>query len=324
MSNRNDATVHCCAECGEEGGVSLKTCKSCMQVKYCNAICQLKHWATHKKECKQRAAELHDEALFKNPPAKEDCPICFLPMPVNLVCCASLPPATTMSVPIFDYAMTNDMVANYGTETYYPCCGKSICGGCLYSFWKSGNFGKCPFCKSERIGKTDEEQVAEMMKRVDANDACAIYVLGSYYYQGDLGLLQDREKAKELWTQAVRLGHSQAHFYLGRKYREEEGDLKKAKLHYEAAAMAGHEVARNNLGTMENNSGNIERAVKHWMIAASSGEYRAMNSLIIAFKRGYICRDAIETVLTAYNNSCAEMRSEGRDATLMCTYNDNR
>ena len=31
-----------------------------------------------------------DEALFKDPPAKEDCPICFLPMPVNLISCASL------------------------------------------------------------------------------------------------------------------------------------------------------------------------------------------------------------------------------------------
>jgi hypothetical protein len=29
----------CCAECGEEGGIALRTCKSCMLVKfkYCNA-----------------------------------------------------------------------------------------------------------------------------------------------------------------------------------------------------------------------------------------------------------------------------------------------
>ncbi len=27
-----------------------------------------------KNECKQRAAEIYDEALFKDPPAKEDCP----------------------------------------------------------------------------------------------------------------------------------------------------------------------------------------------------------------------------------------------------------
>jgi hypothetical protein len=69
-------TNNCCAECGqEEGGVvSLKTCKSCKLVKYCNALCQRNHWATHKKDCKRRAAELRNEALFKEPPAKEDCP----------------------------------------------------------------------------------------------------------------------------------------------------------------------------------------------------------------------------------------------------------
>jgi len=41
----------CCAECGEEGGASLKMCKACMSVKYCNATCQMNHWPTHKKEC---------------------------------------------------------------------------------------------------------------------------------------------------------------------------------------------------------------------------------------------------------------------------------
>ena len=87
-------TINCCADCGIEGGASLKTCKSCMQVKYCNAECQKSHWATHKKQCKLRAAELRDEALFKDPPSKEDCPICFLPMSKELLSCVSLPPAT--------------------------------------------------------------------------------------------------------------------------------------------------------------------------------------------------------------------------------------
>jgi TPR repeat protein len=39
--------------------------------------------------------------------------------------------------------------------------------------------------------------------------------------------------------------------------------MKKAKFHFEAAAMAGHEVARYNLGIWEANSGNKEQAVKH-------------------------------------------------------------
>ena len=68
----------------------------------------MKHWATHKKECKQRAAELRDEALFKDPPSKEECPICFLPMPHKLLACISLPPATILSVPIYDFAIANE------------------------------------------------------------------------------------------------------------------------------------------------------------------------------------------------------------------------
>jgi hypothetical protein len=59
-----------------------------MQVMYARQILQsyvsTEYWPKHKKLCKQRAAELHDEALFKEPPPKEDCPICFLPMPGKL------------------------------------------------------------------------------------------------------------------------------------------------------------------------------------------------------------------------------------------------
>ena len=96
----------CCAECGEEGGgvVSLKACKSCWLVKYCSVACQRNHWSKHQKYCKRRATEIHDEALFKDPPAKEDCPICFLPMPVRMISCVSLPSATLSSVPIYDFA----------------------------------------------------------------------------------------------------------------------------------------------------------------------------------------------------------------------------
>ena len=51
-----------------------------------------------------RAAELHYEALFKDPPAKVDSPICFLPMTMQLISCVSLPPAKIISsVPIKDF-----------------------------------------------------------------------------------------------------------------------------------------------------------------------------------------------------------------------------
>ena len=260
---------------------------------------------------KLRAAELHDEALFQDPPAKEECPICFLPMPVGLMCCISLPPATITSIPVFDFECANRDSVNVATEEYYECCGKSICKGCIYSFIQSGNNEKCPYCKAERINKTDEERIEELMKRVDVNDANAIYLLGSYYSHGHLGLQQDQEKALELWTQAAKLGSSQAHFHLGNVYKGV--DLKKEKFHYDAAAMAGNDVARNNLGSIEGNSGNMDRAMKHWIIAASAGNYHAMQTLRRIFEEGIGSRDVIDSTLTAYNNSCAEMSSEARD-----------
>ena len=43
--------------------------------------------------------------------------------------------------------------------------------------------------------------------------------------------------------------------------------------------MAGHEVARCMLGLMVAELKNVERAVKHWTIAASAGHYNAMHHL---------------------------------------------
>ena len=81
--------------------------------------------------------------------------------------------------------------------------------------------------------------------------------------------------------------------------------------------MAGHEVARNELGVIElKYKRNMERSIKHLTIAASAGEYHAMQALIVFFDKGGVSRDAINSVLTAYNNSCAEMRSEARDACI--------
>jgi TPR repeat protein len=127
------------------------------------------------------------------------------------------------------------------------------------------------------------------------------------------GLLQDQAKGKELLIMAAELGSSQAHYNLA-VFHLEGGDMKKARFHWEAAAMAGHEVARNMLGNMELKSGNMERAVKHWTIAASAGSCHAMQNLLICFKQGSISRHEIDSTLAAYNSSCAEMRSEARDA----------
>jgi TPR repeat protein len=166
------------------------------------------------------------------------------------------------------------------------------------------------------MGITDEEQVAELMKRVEANDAGAIEMLGNHYEHGlRRGFQQDQAKAIKFYSRAADLGCSKAHHHLAGVYRK-GGDLKKAKFHYEAAAMAGDETSRYTLGIMEANSGNIERAVKHLRIAASAGHYNAMHHLKTGFEGGHVSRESINSTLVAYNNSCAEVRSEARDAYL--------
>jgi hypothetical protein len=105
-------------------------------------------------------------------------------MPYKLIACISLPPASILSIPIYDFAVANEKLATLETEHYYSCCRKSICGGCLDSFRKSGNNEKCAFCKAYVRGKTDDKQVEELMKRVDVNDASAIYLLGYLYKEG--------------------------------------------------------------------------------------------------------------------------------------------
>jgi len=85
MSNTSELEpTSTCANCGkgEEAGNNLKSCTACKLVKYCSRECQIAHRPQHKKECKKKAKELHDEKLFKQPPPLEDCPICMIRLPI--------------------------------------------------------------------------------------------------------------------------------------------------------------------------------------------------------------------------------------------------
>jgi enhanced entry protein LpnE len=155
----------------------------------------------------------------------------------------------------------------------------------------------------------------KLMKRVEANDPTSTYLLANSYQHGLNRFQQDQTEAIELYAKAADLGCSKAHFNLGNIYNE-GGDLKKAKFHFEAAAMVGHEGARFNIGLLEGNSGKTERAVKHWTIAASAGYYDAMHNLRLLFKNGFVSRESMDSTLAAYNNSCDEFRSGARDACI--------
>ena len=162
--------VDVCANCGKEGS-DLNACNKCKMVKYCNAACKKRHRTKHKKKCERRVAELHDERLFKQPPPREDCPICMLPFP-SLVT---------------------------GSK-YFTCCGKFLCDGCIFApvYDNRGNIiGKgrdtCPFCRTP-APCSDQEMIERIKKRIDAGDAEAIFSLGCCYSKGEHGLCQDRAK----------------------------------------------------------------------------------------------------------------------------------
>eukprot|EP00984_Skeletonema_dohrnii_P023396 scaffold12490_cov62-Skeletonema_dohrnii-CCMP3373.AAC.1 len=82
-----DGMMMCCASCGtaEVDDVKLKTCSACKSVRYCSVTCQKEHRPQHKRACKKKAGELHDEILFKQPESsyEGDCPLCCLPISLD-------------------------------------------------------------------------------------------------------------------------------------------------------------------------------------------------------------------------------------------------
>jgi len=305
-NNEELPSADICANCGkgEEGSNSLKACTACKMVKYCNRECQIAHRPQHKRECKRRAAELHDENLFKQPPQQcEDCPICFLQIPFLLT----------------------------GSK-WYACCGKTICSGCVHApiYDNEGNMvadtvydnggnavtdKTCPFCRTP--GPTSNEEAVERTKnRVKVGDAIAIYNLGAYYHHGEAGFSQDYDKALELWQQAGKLGYATAYYNIGICYYNGEGvemDKKKARHYLELAAIGGNVKARHNLGAFEANAGNPDRAIKHYMIALTNGNNDSLKGIQVIFKKGYATKEDYEKALRYRQEYLGNIRSEQRD-----------
>ena len=283
-----------CANCGKEGSDINNICNKCNQVKYCNASCKKKHRHKHKKECEEHvrlAAELHDEELFKQPPPAEDCPICFIRMP--------------------------SLLTGY---VYYSCCGKIICNGCAYApvYDDQGNQvdnHKCPFCRTPN-SSSDEETTEREKKRMDLNDPIAIYNNGCNYEKGTDGFPQDYVKALELWHRAGELGDTASYDNIGFAYDNGQGvevDEKKAVYYYELAAMGGDVHARHNVGIGEENAGNVDRALKHYMIAVKDGHANSLQEIQDLFSNGHATKEDYTKALRAYQEYLSEIKSRQRD-----------
>ena len=282
--------MQCCASSGIAGGddIKLKDCDDCDLVKYCSDECQNDHQSQHEEECKKRAAKLHDELLFKQPESScyGDCPICCLPL--------SLHPSKSI---------------------FMPCCSKRICNGCDLANAKreveARLLPKCLFCR-KIAPRTDEEFKDLLMKRVEANDPVAMCQMGPQCVEEG-----DYNKAFEHWTRAATLGEAEADYQLSVMYQNGlsvEKDEKKKLHHLEKAAIAGHPHARHNLGCYEwNKNGQVDRAVRHWIIGAKLGHDDSLRNVKDLYKDGHVSRDQFAAALRGYQATIEATKSPQRE-----------
>ena len=278
-----------CASCGAAEGddIKLKKC-ACYLVKYCSVKCQKDHRPQHKKECKKRVAELHDELLFKQPESSHfgDCPICCLPLHLD-----------------------------DKKSVMMSCCSKQMCNGCGYANNNREIEGrlqqKCPFCRMA-LPKTEEESNEQTMKRIEANDPLAMRKMGTKRCEEG-----DYKSAFGYFTEAVALGDDAlAHYQLSILYRDGKGvekDEKRVLHHAEQAAIGGHPSARHNLGCVEWENGRVVRAVKHWIIAAKLGEDESLDALKKFYKAGCVSKDDFASALRGYQAAIAATKSPQRE-----------
>ena len=252
-------------------------------VQYCSVDCQRTHRPQHKRECQKRAAEVFDEALFKQPPLGEDCPICFLPLPF-------------MST---------------GSK-YRSCCGKLICSGCIRAVNKMDDDAKCPFCRVP-MPKSDEELIEMTKKRVEMDDANAIHDFGCHYYNGDFGFPQNYAKALDFWHRAGELGCTESYRNVGNCSQGVERDMKKAKHYWELAAVGGDGNARYNLGCFEEERGSMSRALKHHMIAVGCGDNDSLKEIREFYVNGHATKDDYAKALRAHQKYVDGIKSDQRD-----------
>ena len=109
----------------------------------------------------------------------DDCPICQLPLPLDV-----------------------------DQSSFRLCCMKVVCKGCILAARKRGMWD-CPFCRAPT--PHESQSLAMIRKRVDAGDPAAICHLGTQYRLGRYGLEKDVARAVELYERAAVLGVKEAH-----------------------------------------------------------------------------------------------------------------
>ena len=130
------------------------------------------------------------------------------------------------------------------------------------------------------------------------------------------GFKQDYKKALELFHRAGELGHAESYNNIGYAHQCGEGvevDKEKAKYYYELAAMGGNVAARYNLGVREEIAGNMNRALKHWMVAVKDGDNVSLKQIQLLYANGHESKEDYIKALQVYQSYLGEIKSKQRD-----------
>jgi len=235
----------------------------------------------------------------------EECPICMLPLPLR------------------------------GSDTNYcVTCGKTICMGCVLSTCaahaRDGGDAKtamekaksCPYCRSNTAIDDDKFRLDKEMKRANAGNGEAMRRVGQCYFDGGMGLKQDKAEGLKWYHRAVEAGSGSAAFIVGQCHVRGDGvdeDHDKAIEYLQKSADLGYIPAFTLIGRYHMDViGEIEEGMLNYRKAAICG----MNDDILfgllreGFSYGYITKDEYAFTLRENQAACYEMKSDGREKWL--------
>lgn len=233
--------------------------------------------------------ELRDVELFGPPEEREECPICFVPMPLDIDEC-----------------------------TLLPCCGKLVCDACFMAAGVATSKFTCAFCRSKPAMEWDATN-QQLRSRIESGDAWAMYALGNSYSSGDEGVQMNHIAAMKLWLQAADSGHIEAlcsiankHFQDGFEVKiTEDQALKVATAAAKNGSLEGHHL----VGGLECKvNDDFDKALKHFVRAATGGYVPSFKTLRNMRDKGGLPRDVFDDIEEQHKEALTRGRSEERDA----------
>ena len=215
---------------------------------------------------------------------RDECPICMIPLHIN------------------------------ETETVFmSCCGKQICGGCIFTHKMTDFMNgvpihemKCAFC----CQPTPTKVIKCLKKLMKKNNPGAFMQMADHYKRGQ-EVFQSDTKSLEMLIRAAELGNAKAFVHIGYHYKEE--DMSKALEFWEVAAKKGSVRAHTYLAGFHQRNGDLKKSFKHWRVAASAGDKYSMDTLVKAYRDKQMSKEDLTQILREFQASSDAMGSKDRE-----------